>query len=240
MSNFIKNIKYKNPLIHCITNYVTTNDVANILIACGASPIMADYSKECKELTTISDGLVINLGNIYPDVVDAMKISLKSANKNGKISVFDPVAVGATKLRTKIALELLEKGKFDVIRGNISEIKALAGLNVKSKGVDASFSDSEDKLEDKIQIGKEFSKKAGSIVVISGKKDIITDAQTTYICQNGDEMMKNITGSGCMLTGLIAAFISSNEDILKSTLMAVVTLGIAGELAKANLNSRGI
>ncbi|PSM51649.1 hydroxyethylthiazole kinase [Campylobacter blaseri] len=239
MLNFIQNIKEKNPMIHCITNYVTINDVANILIACGASPIMSDYSKECEELTSISDGLVINLGNIYPDVVEAMKISLKSANTNNIVSVFDPVAIGATKPRKKIAFELLKEGKFSVIRGNISEIKNLVGLNTKSKGVDASKSDAKDSLEDKVEIAKTLSRNTGSVVVISGAKDIITNGDISYICENGDEMMKNITGSGCILTALIAAFIASNNNILEATLMAVITSGVAGEFAKNMLNNRG-
>ena len=137
----LKNVRQKSPLVHCMTNYVTVNDVANMVLACGASPIMSDEKEDVKDITSICNGLCINIGTLNKRTIKSMFIAGKKANQLGHIVVLDPVGAGASKLRTKTALNLIKKVHFDVIRGNISEIKAIAGLTNSTQGVDANIAD---------------------------------------------------------------------------------------------------
>ncbi|QKF65302.1 hydroxyethylthiazole kinase [Campylobacter corcagiensis] len=230
---FVQNLRAKNPLIHCITNYVTVNDVANAIIACGASPIMADDINEVAEITKISDALVINLGTLNERTVKSMKASLKQANLDDKITVLDPVGASVSKFRSSVAKELLKEFRFSVIKGNLSEIKFLNDLKSSSKGVDISDKDKDESLENIAFIARNLATKTGAIIVITGQTDIISDENTTYICKNGNSMMAEFSGSGCILAGLIAAFVCANKDMpLKAALMAVCCNGVAGDLAK--------
>lgn len=234
ISKMLKNLKEKTPLIHCITNYVTVNDCANILIACGASPIMADEKEEVEEITSICNGLNINIGTLNKNVIESMLIAGKKANELSHPVTFDPVGVGASKLRNDTAKRLLEEVQFAVIRGNISEIKGLALGSGSTKGVDADISDvvTDENLDEVISFSKSFSKKTKAIIAISGAIDIVCDENKAYVIRNGHKMMSKITGSGCMLTTMIAAFVSANKDnYLEATAAALCTMGIAGENA---------
>ncbi|MSN96148.1 hydroxyethylthiazole kinase [Campylobacter sp. FMV-PI01] len=232
MKNFLNNIREKKPLIHCITNYVTANDVANSLIGVGASPIMADEFEEVSDITKISNALLVNLGTLNLRTIKSMKLALKTANENNIITVLDPVGVGASGIRNKTAIELIENFKFSVIRGNISEIKFLNGEDGVVKGVDANLADLNDDLNNKVRIAKSLSKKTGAVVMISGKIDVISDCENSYICKNGTSMMSDVSGSGCMLGGIVAAFCAANDENLKASLMAVGLMGLAGEFAR--------
>ncbi|NLK66297.1 MAG: hydroxyethylthiazole kinase [Campylobacteraceae bacterium] len=234
MESFISNIKSKKPLIHCITNYVTVNDVANSIIAIGASPVMADDVNEVSKITTLSSGLLINLGTLNSKTISSMEKSLDIAkSQTGKkiATVLDPVGVGVSKLRNDTAIKFIENYKFDVIKGNISEIKFLAGIDSFTKGVDASSLDEKDGLSQRVKIARDLSQKTGSVIVITGEVDIVSDSKTSYLCKNGTFMMGKFSGSGCILGGIIAAFCSVNEDTLKASLAATLSVGIAGELA---------
>ncbi len=234
ISEMLKNLKEKTPLIHCITNYVTVNDCANILIASGASPIMADEKEEVEEITSICNGLNINIGTLNKNVIESMILAGKKANELLHPVTFDPVGVGASKLRNNTAEKLLEEVQFAVIRGNISEIKALALGSGRTKGVDADISDivTEENLEEVINFAKSFSKSKKSIVAISGAIDVVCDENTAYVIRNGHKMMSKITGSGCMLTTMICAFVAANKDnYLEATVAALCAMGIAGEKA---------
>lgn len=164
MQNCLENIKKKSPLIHNITNYVTVNDCANIVLASGASPIMASDPNEVEEITSICDGLNINIGTLNSRNVEAMILAGKRANQLAHPVVLDPVGVGASTFRTKTALRLLNEVKFTVIRGNISEIKTLAGVSTLTQGVDANITDqiTEETLDDALIFAKSFAKKNGS------------------------------------------------------------------------------
>lgn len=230
--DIIDNVRVKSPLINVITNFVTVNDCANILLAAGASPCMAYDIREVEDIVSISQGLVINLGSIEDD--QAMLLSTKKANEIGIPTVFDPVAAGASRLRNELCEEFLQKVKFSVIRGNISEIKSLAFGSVTTKGVDASDADkvTEDNLPEIVKMAKALSEKTGSVIAISGKIDVIADSQKAYIIKNGHPIMTQITGSGCMLTTLICAYCAANPDrILESAAAAVCVMGICGECA---------
>lgn len=234
----LQNVKAKTPLVHCITNYVTVNDCANILLACGASPIMADDKNEVEEITSICNALDINIGTLNERTIESMLLAGKKSNELSHPVVLDPVGAGASKLRTKTTFKLLQQINFSVIRGNISEIKTVYAGSGTTKGVDADVSDivTEENLNEAVEFAKKLSEKAGSIIAITGAIDIVSDNNKAYIIRNGNAMMSKITGTGCMLTALIAAFCGANTDnLLDATATAVCTMGLCGELAHENV-----
>lgn len=235
-------IKNDPAMVHCITNYVTINDVANIILAVGASPIMADDPMEVCEITQMCDSLVINMGTLKQNTVRSMLLAGKKANESGKLIVFDPVGVGASRFRKDTAMKLLSEIHFNVIRGNISEIKTLCEGSGNSYGVDAKKDDivTKDNLEEVIRMAKDMADKTKAVIVITGQTDLVTDGEIVYLIKNGVSEMSRITGTGCMLDGVIAGFIGSNKDqILKATAAAVSAMGICGEYAKENAQGTG-
>ncbi|GHU49618.1 hydroxyethylthiazole kinase [Clostridia bacterium] len=238
LGKYLENVRTTAPLIHNITNYVTVNDCANILLACGASPIMADDPDEAADITAICGGLVINIGTLNKNTIPSMFAAGRQANALKHPVILDPVGAGASPLRTNTAKKLLEEIQFTVIRGNISEIKALALGSGGARGVDADVADAitEETLDSTIEFAKHFSKKTGAIIVITGVIDIVTDADNVYVIRNGHPLMSRITGSGCMLTCLIGAYIAANpDDCSGATAAAVCAMGLCGERAAARL-----
>ena len=239
IKEMIANVKNKSPLIHNITNYVTVNDCANILLACGASPIMADDIDEAEEITSICDGLVINIGTLNQRTIPAMIAAGKKANKLGHPIVLDPVGAGASALRTNTAISLLEEIRFTVIRGNISEVKTLAVGSASTKGVDADVSDkvTEENLPQAITFAKAFAKKIGAVIVITGAIDIVADENTVYCIRNGHKDMSRITGTGCQLSAMTAAYVAANPGhALDAAAAAVCAMGLCGEKAKERMS----
>lgn len=232
IKTYLNNLKQKNPLIHCITNYVTVNDVANSLIAIGASPVMADEPSESGEITAISNGLLINLGTLNLNTIKAMQNSIKMANSLNLPVVLDPVGIGASTLRNETAINFLKEYKFSIIKGNISEIKFLNGEKSIAKGVDASLKDLNDDILNRANLAKELSKKTDAAIVITGKIDVVAFKNEAYLLKNGSSLMGKFSGSGCILGGICAAFLASNTNPLKSAIMGVLTECIAGELVR--------
>jgi len=222
-------------LVHNITNYVTVNDCANILLACGGSPIMADDIEEVEEIVSISSSLVINIGTLNSRTIESMIKAGKKANEQNIPVILDPVGVGASRLRTDTANKLLNEVKFAVVRGNISEIKALGNTNAKgAKGVDADLADSinEENLDEVVEYIKSLSEKLSSVIAVTGAIDIVSDSKKTYIIRNGHPMMGKISGTGCMLSSIIGAYCGANKDnIVDATAAAVCIIGLSGELA---------
>ncbi len=234
----LENVRKKCPLIHNITNYVTVNDCANIVLACGASPIMADDADEVADITSICGGLNINIGTLNSRTIESMLTAGKKANELGHPVVLDPVGAGASRLRTETALRLLKELKLTVIRGNISEIKTLASGSGTTKGVDADISDrvTEDDLDEAVAFVKAFAKAAGAVIAVTGAIDIVADADTAYCIRNGHAMMSSVTGTGCQLSAMTAAFVTANPDRpLEAAAAAVSAMGLAGETAHARL-----
>lgn len=232
--SILENVSAHPPLVHSITNYVTVNDCANILLACGASPIMADDQAEVEEITSLCNALVINIGTLNERTVTAMIKAGKKANSLGHVVVLDPVGAGASTLRTKTTFHLLDEIKFSVIRGNISEIKTVAQGSGTTKGVDADVSDAvtEENLAEAIAFAKSLSAKTGAIIAITGAIDIVANSHKAYVIRNGNALMSKITGTGCMLTEVIAAYCSANtKSLLDATAAAVCAMGLCGELA---------
>lgn len=238
--NKIINIKDKimksNPLIHCITNNITINDCANIVLSAYGKPIMAEHYKEVSDITKSAKALAINLGNITDDRMKSIMISGKTAYENKIPKIIDVVGVSCSKLRLDFSIEFIEKYKPSVIKGNMSEIKAILGLNIKSKGIDVNKEDvtNNDNINDNVYIVKELALKTSSTIVATGAIDIISDGKKTYIIENGCEELSRITGTGCMLNALIATYISSN-DIINGAVLGTIVMGISGELAKIKL-----
>lgn len=233
MKEMLRNVKENSPLVHNITNYVTVNDCANILLACGGSPIMSDDSGEVEEITSICGGLNINIGTLNQQTIPSMFLAGKKANEVGHPVLLDPVGAGASTLRTQTAYRLLDEVKFTVIRGNISEIKTLALGEGTTKGVDADVADAitEESLEGAVVFAKKFAEKTGAVVAISGAIDIVADAKTAYVIRNGHPIMGKITGAGCMLSALTTAYLVANpEEPLKAAAAAFCVMGLCGEI----------
>lgn len=229
----------KKPRIHCITNIVSANLTANGLIACGASPIMAQDPEEVYEICTACDGLSLNLGTPNPRKIEAMLIAGRTANELGRPVVLDPVAVGASKFRMRSAQKLLESIEFSAIRGNISEIKSLAVGTTNTYGVDAEDFD-ENSLDDIVYLARRFSQKTKAVVAVSAAVDVVTDGKDAYIIKNGTKMLSKVTGSGCMLTAISTAYIVANpENPLMAMVSSLCALGVCGERAEKNSVGNG-
>lgn len=233
INKLLENVKEKEPLVQCITNFVTVNDCANILLAIGATPTMAMDVREVEEAVSNVSALVCNMGAI--EYAKSMILAGKRANELQIPVVLDPVGAGGTTLRRNTVRELLEEIHFTAIRGNASEIKAIAGVCSLGRGVDASKEDmvSEDTLKDDILIFETLAKQLDCVIAVSGAIDVITNGVHTILIRNGCKTMARITGSGCMLTTLIGAFCGANKaDAFHATSLAVGVMGIAGELAE--------
>lgn len=238
--NALRAVRYKEPLVQCITNFVTVNDCANIILASGASPSMAKDIREVAEAVRGVQALVCNMGAI--EFIDSMILGGKEANVLGKPVILDPVAAGGTSLRRDAAERLLKEVHFTTIRGNASEIRFLAGQKVSGSGVDVSKVDAitEDNLTDMMEVAKSLASKIGSIIAVSGVIDIITDGSQTVVLRNGCATMARVTGSGCMLTSLIGAFCGAMpEDSFSATVAAMAAMGVCGELAEEQRLKRG-
>ncbi|MFV0498050.1 MAG: hydroxyethylthiazole kinase [Candidatus Fimivivens sp.] len=236
MKQTMQNIRAHKPLVHCITNFVTVNDCANIILAAGGTPTMAYDAREVEEIVSVASALVLNLGTVGD--IAAMIAAGKRANALGKPIVLDPVAAGASCLRNESCAQILKEMKLSVIRGNISEIKSLAVGHADTRGVDAGEKDAvtEQNLDAVCQMAKDFAKATGAIIAISGRLDIIADAECACVITNGCAEMAQITGSGCMLTALIGAFAGAQpDDLYTATVEAVSAMGLCGELAREKM-----
>ncbi|WP_373484383.1 hydroxyethylthiazole kinase [Acetobacterium sp.] len=237
----MENVSKQSPLVHSITNYVTVNDCANMVLACGGAPIMADDINEVEEIMAICNALVINIGTLNERTVAAMIKAGKKANALGRPVILDPVGAGASTLRTNTVFELLKKVQFSVIRGNVSEIKTIASGSGTTKGVDADVSDaiSAETLDQMIVFAKALSEKTGAVIAITGAIDIVADSQQALVIRNGHPMMSRITGTGCMLTAVIGSYCGANPDeLLLATAAAVSCIGLCGELAFAKVQAQ--
>jgi len=234
LDEIIKQNRKRRPLIHCITNHVTANDCANILLACGGSAIMADDPDEAAEVTAMCDGLVLNMGTPNPRKLDALLRAGTAANRLSHPVILDPVGVGSSAMRRQAGRRLLESVRFAAIRGNATEIATLVRGTAAHRGVDA---DMEEAAMDAVnENAKRLSQETGAVVVVTGDTDIVTDGKTLYRVHNGHPMMKTVTGSGCQLSSLLGAYVTANPDQpLQAALAAVCAMGLCGEIAHERL-----
>ena len=226
-------VREQKPLVQCITNFVTVNDCANILLAAGASPTMAQDIREVEEAVAGVNGLVCNMGAI--DLVDSMILAGKRANEFGIPVVLDPVAAGGTTLRRQLSAKLLEEVYFSAIRGNASEIRALAGQESLGSGVDVAAWDTiiPENLAQSVELIGGLAKRTGAVIAVSGAMDVVSNGTQTILLHNGCSTMARITGSGCMLTTLIGAFCAAApEHPFEAACAAMAAMGICGEIAE--------
>lgn len=228
-------VQEKSPLIHNITNVVVTNFTANGLYAIGASPVMAYAHEEVADMAKIAQAVMLNIGTLTATEVEAMFIAGRSANEHGVPVVLDPVGVGATSYRTETAKALLADLSIAVARGNAGEIANLVDEQVEMKGVDSSA-----KIADLATLAKKAAVTLNTVVVMTGETDIITDGETTYECKNGDPMLAKVTGTGCLLSSVVAAFCSQGKsNLVEACAAAVGFYGIAAEVAAELTASQG-
>ena len=238
LKTMLENVRAKTPLVHNITNYVTVNDVANVLLAAGGSPIMSDDADDVEDITSICGGLNINIGTLNKNTIPSMFLAGKKANELGHIVLLDPVGAGASRLRTDTANRLMHEVRFDAVRGNISEIKTLCTGSGTTKGVDADAVDAvtEANLDDGVALVKAFARQAGCIIAVTGAIDLVSDGARCWCIRNGRAEMSRITGTGCQLSALMTAFLVANPDRkLDAAAAAVCMMGLAGEIGWANM-----
>lgn len=231
-------IRQKAPLVHNITNFVVMNNTANALLALGASPVMAHAPEEVAEMAAMASAVVLNMGTLSECWVEAMLLAGQSALEHNVPIVFDPVGLGATSYRNQTARRIFKQFTPSIIRGNASEIMALAAelldtqQQIKTKGVDSTTAS-----DNAIETAQRLAQQLGTVIAISGIEDYITDGKTVHILKNGSPMMARVTGMGCTASAITGAFAGINSDMLEAAAHAMAVMGIAGELA--TLQSKG-
>ncbi|MCE6992688.1 hydroxyethylthiazole kinase [Dyadobacter sp. CY323] len=228
------NLRASSPLVHNITNFVVMNYTANALLALGASPVMAHALEEVEDMVAIAGALVVNIGTLAPLWVEGMKLAMTAAANQHKPIVLDPVGAGATPYRNHVLTSLMEAARPTIIRGNGSEILALAGASIQTKGVDSTASST-----DTIDAARALSKRFGAVVSVSGATDVIVSGERIAYVSNGVPLMTRVTGMGCSASAIAGAYAAIVQDPFEAAVSAAVTMGVCGELAFSNAKSPG-
>ncbi|MCW9133461.1 hydroxyethylthiazole kinase [Bacillus paramycoides] len=234
ISKVVELVRESNPLVHNITNAVVTNFTANGLLALGASPVMAYAKEEVAEMASIAGALVLNMGTLRPEEVEAMLLAGKSANTNDVPVLFDPVGAGATSYRTEVARHIPAEINLAIIRGNAAEIANVINEKWEIKGVDAGTGNG-----NVVSIAKQVADELNTVAVITGQEDIVTDGERTILIRNGHSILTKVTGTGCLLTSVIGAFAAVEKDYVKAAVAALTFYGVAAELAAAKTVEKG-
>lgn len=222
----LEQLREQRPLVHNITNAVVTNFTANGLLALGVSPVMAYAPEEVHDMAKIAGALVLNIGTLTEAEVRSMLIAGRSANEHGVPVILDPVGAGATAYRTETAQMLLNEIDISVVRGNAAEIANVYGEEWEIKGVEAGAA-----TGSAVELASQAAKAWGTIVVITGKEDIISDGTTTYVVHNGHELLTRVTGAGCLLSSIVGAFAAVTDELVEASVAAVCVYGVAAEKA---------
>jgi hydroxyethylthiazole kinase len=224
---FLQTVRERKPLVHHITNWVTIFQCAQVVKSFGASPVMAHAPEEAETMTSLGSALVLNIGTLTSDVVESMKLAAKAANRKQIPVVLDVCGAGATPFRDQKCLEILETAKIDVIKGNSSEIARIAGLAVKTKGVDAGTV-----AADLREVAVALATKRKCNVVITGAEDIVVGNGKIFVVRNGHPMMATLVGTGCMAASVIGTFAGAvPEQIPEAAAAGLACYEIAAELA---------
>lgn len=226
VSNVLCEVRKKVPLVHAVTNYVTVNDCANILLAYGASPAMVEAYDEAYDFAKLASSIYINLGTLTKEQEQAIIMAVLSANKNNIPVILDPVACGAIKRKVHLIERIFEIGKVDIIKGNLGEIKTLAGYESRTRGMD-----SVDNGSDSVKACASLARKYHCVVAATGIKDIVTDGERTAIIENGTNLLTLITGAGCMVGALTAAAAAVEEDKFIAAVASILSMNLAAEHA---------
>jgi len=230
----LERVRSRKPVVHHLTNWVTIYDCANVVKTLGASPVMAHAPEEVAQMASIASSLVLNIGTLTSDFVDAMKIAAKSANKKGIPVVLDVCGAGATAFRDRKCAELLAAARIDIIKGNTSEIARIAGADAHTRGVDAA-----DVAGDLRCLAARLARTRGCTVVVTGKEDIVTDGAREYLVRNGHPLMAAIVGTGCMAASVIGSFAAVEKDPARASAAGLAGFGIAAQLAARKARGTG-
>ncbi len=234
--NALERLREMRPVVHSITNYVTAGDTANMLLAAGASPIMADDPADAAEVAAGANAVMLNMGTLSERRVLAMLNAGRAANERGVPVVFDPVGVHLTEFRQNSAMEILSKVKISIIRGNLSEMLFMGGIPVKSHGVDSSDAEN---AELKFTAAREVAGKYGCVCAVTGKNDLVTDGRAAVRLENGTALLRKITGAGDMTSAVTAAFSAAAEPF-KAAVFGTAFMGICGEIAEKLSENKGM
>ncbi|MRN52391.1 hydroxyethylthiazole kinase [Paenibacillus monticola] len=233
--SYLTKVREQNPLIHNITNIVVTNFTANGLLALGVSPFMADAHEEVADVAKMSAAVILNIGTLNEHVIRSMILAGKSANAHGVPVVLDPVGAGATAYRTEITHKLIGEMQITALRGNVAEVAHVAGEQWSIKGVDAGAGEG-----DVVALAQKAARKLGCIVIITGKEDVITDGEVTFIASNGHPILTKVTGTGCLLSSVVGAFLAvAGQSTLEASAEAISFYGVAAEIAAESTAQQG-
>ncbi len=217
-------IRAEHPVVHHLTNWVTIYDCAQVVKVLGGSPVMAHAKEEVAQMSGLASALVLNIGTLTPDFVEAMKLAAAGANARGIPVVLDVCGAGATTLRDEKSLELLSAVRIDIIKGNASEIARVGGEAVKTRGVDAT-----QVQQDLRAVVRRLARERQSTVVLTGAEDLVADAERLFVIKNGHPMMSHVVGTGCMATSVIGAFAAVEPDLTEAAAAALVCFEVAAE-----------
>jgi hydroxyethylthiazole kinase len=232
--DLLERVRQQKPVVHHLTNWVTIYDCAQAVKSLGASPVMAHAREEVADMVQIASALVLNIGTLTSQMVEAMKLAAQAANRKAIPVILDVCGAGATALRDRKCLELLTEVRIDVIKGNASEMARVSGESVRTKGVDAT-----EVGLDLTMLARKLAQERNATVVVTGEKDIVTDGRQTYCVGNGHVMMTHVVGTGCMAGSVIGAFAAVERDLAFGAASALVCYGIAGEVAAAEAAGPG-
>lgn len=230
----LERVRTQKPVVHHLTNWVTIYDCANIVKVFGASPVMAHAKEEVAEMASIASALVLNIGTLTTDLVEAMKLAAKSANARGIPVVLDACGAGATKLRDDKCFELLDQVRVDIVKGNASEVARIAGENVHTKGVDAT-----EVGQNLAAIAQRLARRRQCTVVITGKEDIVADKDRVLTVRNGHPLMAHVVGTGCMAASVIGTFAAVEKDLTAAAAAGLACYEIAAEMAAKTAGGPG-
>ena len=228
-------LRERKPLIHNITNYVVMNETANAILALGALPVMAHAKNEVREMVGLAGALVLNIGTLSEDWIDAMLIAGAAANEGGIPVVLDPVGAGATQYRTTTAKRILDEVDVSVLRGNAGEVATLVGVEAEVRGVESIGTSSGDAAE----LAREAARTLGLVASVTGAVDHVSDGDRSAAVSNGHELLAAITGTGCMATALTGCFLAAKDDRFEAAVEALVAFGVAGEEAARDAKGPG-
>jgi hydroxyethylthiazole kinase len=230
----LKTIRERKPLVHQITNYVVMNETANATLALGALPVMAHAVQEVEEMASAASALVLNIGTLSDEWVDAMRLAGRAANRAGAPIVLDPVGAGATAYRTETSRRLLDELEIAVVRGNPAEIATLAGRKAEIRGVESIG------VAAGPELAREAARSLGCVASVTGPVDHVSDGETVHAVSNGHELLGTVSGTGCMSTAITGCFLAVlPDDPLAAATEALVAFGVAGEDAARKANGPG-
>ena len=234
LAGVLANMRERRPLVHHLTNWVTIENCAQVTRAWGCLPVMAHAREEVAEMAGLAGALVLNIGTLTPELVKAMLIAARAANRKGIPVVLDAVGAGATKLRTRAALSLIEKTRIDILKGNPGELATLAGVKAEVRGVESISAQAAPE-----EIAAKLARRLGNVVVITGEVDHVSDGRRSAAIRAGHPLMGAVVGTGCMSSSTVGCFAAAGEDRFLMAALAMAAFGRAGEIAARRAHGPG-